>query len=185
MNNKKWAKYLKQFIGPVSDRAIPCLLYLDWLNDCDRILDVGCGTGRLAAYLQKKGKNVTGISLNPQEIQIGNERSGMKLDIWEGDIHEIPSSDKLFDAVIAWDVLEHTLAPYIILSEVYRVLKPGGKLLCFIPGKDWIDCGYHCIVLTGDQLRHLVRIVGFNSLESIKDETRGATKGGTIYKIIK
>jgi len=181
MNDSKWLNYLERFIGPISDRAIPCLPYLDWLSDKKEILDVGCGTGRLFNHLIEIGKRARGITLNKKEIK-GLKNSS---DLYLGDVHKLPFRDALFDAVIAWDVIEHTVAPFIALSEIYRVLRPKGKFLCYIPGEDWIDCDYHCIVLNAKQFKHLSKLVGFSSVEEEHDETRSATGGGTIYKVIK
>ena len=177
MNLTKWKKYLEPFKGPYSDRAIPCIPYLDWLEECHYILDLGCGTGNLVRYLiEEKGKKARGITLNPKEVS---------KNLFECDIHEILLKDNSVDGIIAWDVIEHTLAPFIVLSEIYRVLKPGGKALVFIPGTEWINCNYHCIVLNQAQFIHLAEMVGFSKIKVEFDETRGATANGTIYKIQK
>ena len=178
MKLEKWTEYIKKFMGPISDRAIPCLPYLPWLERCDRVLDIGCGTGRIVEFLRlQKMINAVGTTINPLEF-----KEGVSI---LADMHDLPFHNEEFDGVIAWDSLEHAVAPYIVLTEIFRVLKSGGKFLCFIPGEDWIDCDYHCLVLTLEQMKHLCKLVGFTSFETMKDETRGATKGGTIYKVIK
>lgn len=177
MDLVQWKKYLEPFKGPYSDRAIPCIPYLNWLEDCNYILDLGCGTGNLVRYLiEEKGKKARGITLNPKEVS---------KNLFECDIHELPLRDRSVDGIIAWDIIEHSIAPFIVLSEIYRVLKPRGKALVFIPGTEWIDCDYHCIVLNERQFIHLVHKAGFQHSIILHDETRGATKDGTIYKIRK
>jgi len=178
MDADKWQKYLKIFTGSFSDRAIPCLPYLPWFKDCNRILDIGCGTGRVVEYLRKEMLiDAMGITINSLEVKEGISVLA--------DMHEIPFEDESFDGVIAWDVLEHAVAPYIMLSEAHRVLTMKGRFLCFLPGEDWIDCNYHSIVLTDKQFRHLCKIAGFKSIEMLQDEGRSATRGGRIYKVIK
>lgn len=50
-----------------------------------------------------------------------------------GDIHSIPLKDNTIDAVICSSVLEHVDNPILASSEIYRILKPGGKLFVFVP----------------------------------------------------
>lgn len=178
MEFKKWQEYLERFIGPLSDRAIPCLPYLPWFKNSVKVLDIGCGTGRVVEYLQKEMLiDAVGITLNPLEVQEGISILA--------DMHEIPFPDETFEGVIAWDTIEHALAPCIVLSEIYRVISREGIFLCFFPGDDWIDCDYHSLVLSDRQFRHLCKLVGFKKIEEFRDETRSATQGGRIYKIIK
>jgi SAM-dependent methyltransferase len=48
-------------------------------------------------------------------------------------LHDIPKDDNTYDAVVLTQVLEHVPDPEAILSEIYRVLKPDGKLLLSVP----------------------------------------------------
>lgn len=50
-----------------------------------------------------------------------------------GDIHKIPLSDNLVDGIICASVLEHIENPHKAISEMYRILKPGGKIFIYVP----------------------------------------------------
>lgn len=50
-----------------------------------------------------------------------------------GDIHDIPLQDNSVDAVICYSVLEHIRDPNRAVAEIHRILRPGGKLLLYVP----------------------------------------------------
>lgn len=88
------------------------------------ILDVGCGEGVFVEEFSKKGWNIQGLDLN-YESEL----------VQRGDARNIPYSDKSLDSVIFLDALEHLAfedQPQA-LSEIYRVLKPDGKLFISVP----------------------------------------------------
>jgi ubiquinone/menaquinone biosynthesis C-methylase UbiE len=54
-----------------------------------------------------------------------------------GKIEEIPAADSTFDGVISWGVIEHNEAgPETALSEIYRILRPGGYVIVTVPFED-------------------------------------------------
>ena len=158
------AKYMSGSDDEFSDRiSVADIMHLDahlpWLDDCTNILDLGCGIGIVVNELRTSGKNAQGITYQEAEVAEAKERFG--LDLVYGDIHKLPFSDGQYDAAIMWDVIEHTVAPLIALSEAFRVVKPGGKLLVFIPGTYWQHCKYHLLCLTPSQMTHLCERVGW------------------------
>lgn len=179
------SKYTKPEQDEFSDRLVNLTSgpYLDYIENCESVLDVGCGTGRLVRHLVEKGHyNVAGITFDKKEIEFGVNKLGLKknVHIFEGDMHQLPFPEKTFDAVVSWDNLEHSPAPYIALCEMYRVLKPEGRALIYIPGTDWIDCNYHFIVLNIRQMKHLAEMIGFEVVDVIN---RGDQDG--VYKLRK
>jgi SAM-dependent methyltransferase len=50
-----------------------------------------------------------------------------------GDVKDIPRPDASYDVVICMAVLEHVDKPWVAMDEIYRVLRPGGKLLMYVP----------------------------------------------------
>ena len=97
-----------------------------------RILDLGCGDGLTLAFLAGKGFDVTGIDYS--EIGLANARkrlaeTGKSAKLIVGDIYApLPFADGAFDAVIAYQVINHNRIGEIrkLLQEIKRILKPGG-----------------------------------------------------------
>ncbi len=164
-----------------SNRDISVLPYLKdslpFVYDCQDILDCGAGVGNLVRFLKTKSIDAVGISYNKKEVQFAKKYD---TNLIYADMHDLPFQDESFDAVIAWDSLEHCLAPLLAVKEIYRVLKPSGRLLIYIPDMSWQDCKYHIIVPTIQQMLHLLEIVGFQNVEY---ENKG--NQSAVYKVIK
>lgn len=101
------------------------------------ILDVGCGTGLNAEALKEKGYDVHGVDISPVAIDQFTERGfkGKACNILEG----LPYPDNTFDFVFSSEVIEHVDDTEKFLSEIFRVMKPGGKLVLSTPNSAfWI-----------------------------------------------
>jgi len=181
MYNIDFAKYLKPELEVFSNREIERTtgLYLNWLDDCQKILDVGCGTGNTVKYLRSLGKEIIGITFSPLEIQQAKLVNNIDIQLME--MHRLDFKDEEFDAVISWDNLEHAIAPYIALSEMKRVVRKDGKLLIFIPDLKWLENENHFYQLNIRQMKHLIDRVG--GLEITDIITRVDEDG--VYKIKK
>ncbi|XJZ28969.1 class I SAM-dependent methyltransferase [Bacillota bacterium Lsc_1132] len=96
------------------------------------ILDAGCGTGQTAAYLYNHfGANVTGLEINPTMIKKARKRFAthrLPIRLIEGSIENIPFQDNSFDFIICESVLAFVQKD-LALSEFYRVLRNGGRLI--------------------------------------------------------
>ena len=91
-----------------------------------KILDVGCGTGEMAAELMRRGYDVWGLDIAEARIRSVHERFGADR-FRVGDIEHIEFPDNTFDAVVCLGVMEYLDRDEPALQEVWRVLKPGGK----------------------------------------------------------
>jgi len=99
-----------------------------------RILEIGCGVGRLTSYLTQKGFNVIGFDTSITLIKEGNKLySDVKKFLASGE--SIPFRDSTFDIILSFDVLEHISDVEGHLSEVKRTLKNGGLYLFQTPNK--------------------------------------------------
>jgi GT2 family glycosyltransferase/spore maturation protein CgeB/tetratricopeptide (TPR) repeat protein/protein-L-isoaspartate O-methyltransferase len=98
-----------------------------------KILDIGCGAGRLGEALRKRQPcEVVGLELTSQAA----ERARPRLDqVIVGDIEQLapPFSDHSFDAIICADILEHLREPGQLLTRCHNWLKPEGRLIASIP----------------------------------------------------
>ncbi len=96
----------------------------------DRVLDVGCGTGKNMEFLIEKGyRNTEGIDYSPEAIDFCHKRNLHTAQL--GSITAIPFPDESFDIVYCMDVIG-CLDPAdreLAASELMRVLKPGGLFL--------------------------------------------------------
>ena len=87
-------------------------------------LDLGGGRGTLRQPLENLGYRY--INLDARQFDNG-EPTVM------GDAHKMPFEDGSFELVVSKDSLEHFQQPWTVVKEVYRVLKPGGLLIIFVP----------------------------------------------------
>ncbi len=101
------------------------------------ILDVGCGKAWVAGLFCPKGFEV--ISL---DISLRNTSKALKKYPYENhstvvaDVFNLPFQPRLFDYIIASEIIEHVPNPELFVENLFRVLKPGGKLIVTTPYKE-------------------------------------------------
>jgi 2-polyprenyl-6-hydroxyphenyl methylase/3-demethylubiquinone-9 3-methyltransferase len=99
----------------------------------ERVLDVGCGEGVFAAELVGAGASVVGVDVAEEPLRRGRERHP-ELDLrLAGGEASWSLPDDAFDVVWAGEVVEHVVDTGAWLSELRRVLRPGGRLLLTTP----------------------------------------------------
>lgn len=137
LNNKKllfdiWAGSYDWILPSVFYRAIHQRL-LEYVNlpEPANVLDLGCGTGRLLDRLATKFPNLrgTGLDLSPNMLRVArlSNRHRPRLIYVEGKAELLPFGDGQFDAVFNTISFLHYLEPQQVISEVSRVLTPGGR----------------------------------------------------------
>jgi ubiquinone/menaquinone biosynthesis C-methylase UbiE len=99
-----------------------------------KVLDVGCGPGELVLHLLRKGYDARGIDISPAMIQeaTGTVRSNGfdatgRFSV--GDIERLEFPDGGFDVVVAAGVIEYQKTDELTLTEMNRVIKPGGHFI--------------------------------------------------------
>jgi len=97
-----------------------------------RLLDVGCGTGFLAARMQRFGV-VEGLETAPEARALARERLGPGFVLHEAPLPGGLPAGASYDVVTAFDVLEHLEDPGPALAALRSALRPGGFLLCTVP----------------------------------------------------
>lgn len=96
-----------------------------------RVLDVACGTGNLAIPLARSGCVVTGLDIASNLLAQARERAaeeGLEARFDEGDAEQMPYEDASFDAALTMFGAMFAPRPELVVSELARVLKPGGQL---------------------------------------------------------
>ncbi|MFN3533077.1 MAG: class I SAM-dependent methyltransferase [Candidatus Brocadia sp.] len=102
------------------------------LKPGQRLLDIACGAGYGSALLLKHGCRVIGADYNEQAV-VGAQTKYQYGNFVRADVLDIPCKDGSFYAVISFETIEHVQNGNNFLSEVYRVLKPGGTFICSTP----------------------------------------------------
>lgn len=102
-----------------------------------RLLDVGCGTGKPALRVASRGARVTGVSISQREVALARARVAAagrsdlfdRVDFQVADAMALPFPDASFDGVWAVESLTHMSDRAAALSEAMRTLRPGGRLV--------------------------------------------------------
>lgn len=96
-----------------------------------KILEVGCSAGHLLAAIREQGYQVTGLEVDRRTAEFA--RATYKLDIINKSLEsaELPKNE--FDGVVLFDVFEHLTDPSGCLCQIYKTLKPGGKIIIKVP----------------------------------------------------
>jgi len=98
-----------------------------------RILDLGCreGDGTIRMGARAGSQYLYGVDYNSRVLKLAAEKGITTL---LADLNRsIPLCDNSFDIIIASDVLEHLVEPFIFTAEMYRVLRPGGYMILDTP----------------------------------------------------
>ncbi len=100
-----------------------------------RLLEIGCGLGTDLLQFARGGALVTGVDLTPASIELVKAcfaLHGLPVHAQVADAENLPFEDNAFDVVYSFGVLHHTPDTQKALDEVYRVLKPGGKIILML-----------------------------------------------------
>jgi len=139
-----------QRAGELSERVAR---FLAPLTGTERALDSGCGAGAFAFALAPLVREVIGIDRSPELIAAGRELAPANVTLMEGDAEALPFDYGEFDLAGCLRVLHHAQRPELIVSELARVTRPGGR------------------VLVVDQLGHVDMLVslGIDRFERVRD----------------
>lgn len=97
-----------------------------------RILDVGCGLGLYVKRLRQFSDDVYGVDIDPAKVR---EASLSLPNICQAPAECLPYPDESFDVILSHEVLEHVHDDRAAVREAYRVLKPGGRMVVFVPNR--------------------------------------------------
>jgi SAM-dependent methyltransferase len=135
-----WYLALHRLIRTALDTHVP-----NWRQAS--ILDAGCGTG---AILQRLGSSsrAAGVDFSSEAVTFCRQR-GLR-NVAQGDVGALPFVDASFDAVICSNVLYHKWVDGVggALTELRRVLRPGGVLLVVLPAYEFLRSDHDRAVMT-------------------------------------
>ena len=144
------------FAHAPGERPFSALIPYDALAAKD-VLEIGCGTGVHARLLAEAGATLSAIDLTPTAIELTRRRlelAGLTADVREADAESLPYADGSFDFVWSWGVIHHSESTERVLSEIARVLRPGGRVALMVYHRNsitfWLNYVlYHGVVRGG------------------------------------
>ncbi|MEU1801871.1 class I SAM-dependent methyltransferase [Streptomyces sp. NPDC019937] len=128
--------YAERFKSPLDDKPLDRAMlgaFADLVRQGEKagpVADLGCGPGRVTAYLHGLGLDVFGVDLSSKMLAVAR-REHPELRFDEGSMTELGLSDGALGGIVAYYSLIHTPAERLpaVLAEFHRLLAPGGHLL--------------------------------------------------------
>ena len=112
-----------------------------------RVLDVGCGRGEILRHTTALGARAYGIDYAAAAVQLSGRIAAQQamedhpVGIYQASALYLPFPDNFFDRILLLDIVEHLYPPELAaaLTEVWRVLKPGGRIVIHTAPNVWYD----------------------------------------------
>lgn len=132
MHDEIWASVPAD--RPLDERAVAwALATVALAGEAPRVLDLGCGDGRITARLAAAGADVTGADPSPVALERARAAHPGLAFLEIGATGRVPAEDASFDAVVCLDVLQHVADTQRLMSEGRRVLAPRGLFAAAVP----------------------------------------------------
>lgn len=196
-NSDQNARVLDQFgkqaasyaalINSSKDNTLPTLLDAVKPTPSDRMLDVGCGTGRFALTLAPLVANVVGIDLTAAMLEQARKAQAAanieNIEWQQGDVTDLPFADGEFTLVTCKAMLHHIAEPARVIAEMSRVCVRGGRVLAadLTPARDKVAAfdaievlrdPSHAHAMTLDELRAIGSALGLKEIAVHEHATR-------------
>ena len=150
----------------------------------DRVLDLGCGLGRHFRHIGSHGFRIVGIDISKKAVTSARLASPKKGCLLRADMARLPFKANAFDLVIAWRVVHLARREAVVntISEVKRILKPGGFFYCSL--RSTANTLYQVGRRTGTEIEPGTFIMGGESLAGLiyhfftAEEARELLSGG-------
>ncbi|ADZ82054.1 class I SAM-dependent methyltransferase [Cellulosilyticum lentocellum] len=122
-DNSKASQFAKQSYPYMLNTLMPIRF--------ETVLDVGCGTGSLLYEIldRKPQVKAVGVDFSEEMLKVARDKLPKRVELIQGDAEAIPFENKRFDVVVGSDILRYTTNPQLMIREMYRVLKVGGKIV--------------------------------------------------------
>ncbi len=105
------------------------------------VIELGCGTAYISAWLARRGANVTGVDNSREQLKTARalqEEHDLFFPLIHGNAEVVPLADASFDLVVSEYGASIWADPYRWIPEASRLLRPGGELVFLVNGTLWV-----------------------------------------------
>lgn len=125
--------YETEVLCTALEERLGCILQLIEGLKPEKVLDIGCRKGIISSTIREEfNATVFGIDSDEQELLLAKKRKILCI-VSNLDQAKLPFRDAVFDVIIFAETIEHLARPNHALSEIHRVLKPGGIIIITTP----------------------------------------------------
>lgn len=171
----------------IVERCVEIIGEFESYKQLNRMLDVGCGAGSLLSAAVKLGWNAEGLEVSAPAVEFLRQKG---YSVRQGYLENQDYPDNYFDVVTASEILEHVDNPLEFLTEIKRILRPGGLFWGTTPnsrgisglvlGSEWscVSPPEHIQLFSVRGIRILLENAGF---KTVKVFTHGTNPGEIVY----
>lgn len=172
----RWSSYVRATVEATLARLN--------VNDGERVLDAGCGTGVLLAELARRNPALvlTGIDPVKEMLDIARARLPASVSLEQAWAEALPFPDASFDKVLSCSMFHYVRQPSLALAEMRRVLVPGGALVLTDWCNDYPTCKLNDLYLRLSNKAHC-RTYGSHALRSMLEQSGFSRVSVALYKI--
>ena len=130
---EKAEKALEKFVPEYNIQRAEAIYKILKNENVHRVLDVGCGLGKVTVHLAKRGMDVTGVDISPDLIYLAKEKAlknNVNVKFILGELNKVEFKKK-FDAVLFAGVLEHVEDEVSMMNAAKKSIKKNGKIVVF------------------------------------------------------
>jgi len=120
------------------------------------VVELGCGTAYVSAWLARKGARVTGVDVTPAQLETARAmqvKFGLEFPLLEASAEAVPLPDDSFDLAVSEYGASIWADPYLWIPEASRLLRPGGELVFLVNGTILVLCFQEQEIPPDEQLR--------------------------------
>lgn len=159
------------------------------------VLDIGCGYGgKLSAYSKENPSFTCGVDIQMDVLRgaRGYLRDATRTVVACADAAALPFADSSFDVVLSDDGFDHFKEPHRVISEMTRVLKPGGlALVSFVPYysrdcshmSEYLLVPWHHVFFSRTALRQALDLIAARSEKHLESETARRTPVEGVFNV--
>ncbi len=166
IENETYPEPISELHTGITEKMLDQLTQKFCLPASAKILDIGCGQGPALDFLKKKNYNPVGIALNDEDVRVCRAKG---FEVYKMDQSFLEFENDSFDFIWARHCIEHSIAPYLTLSEFYRVSKPDSYLYIEVPAPDTVahheNNPNHYSVLSKSMWTSLISRSGFTVMD--------------------
>jgi ubiquinone/menaquinone biosynthesis C-methylase UbiE len=120
------------------------------------VVELGCGTAYISAWLARRGARMTGIDVTPAQLEtarVMQAQFGLDFTLLEASAEDVPLSDASFDLAVSEYGASIWADPYLWIPEAARLLRPGGELVFLVNGTIFMLAAQEQEIPPDEQLR--------------------------------